>query len=469
MDQTAVGQARAARGFGFGTVFAVVTAGVAMSNLDTFIVNVALPNIGAHFGGTSLSSLSWILNAYAVVFAAGLIPAGRLADRTSARRAYLFGIGLFTVASALCAVTPDVWTLVAARVVQAVGAAALIPSSLGILMAAAPPEKRLPAVRAWTGISGLAAAAGPAVGGLLTQVDWRWVFLVNVPIGVAAVLVGLRAIPSTPARPATDRLDLLGAGLLTVGIALLSLGLVRTEDLGWGSPWVLGFLALAVVLLVWFVVRAAGHPSPILPLPLLRIPSVTPATLANFLFAIAFGAMLLSIVLWCQDVWSWSPLQTGLAIAPGPLMVPVLAVGAGPVAKRVGAGPVAAVGCVLFAVGTAWWIIRLGAQPNYVGGVLPGMLLTGVGVGLALPSLIGAAITAMPPQSFSTGSAVVTMTRQIGSVLGVALLVALLGTAGVLGSGDRGFDHGWQFTLALSLAAGVVSLFLPRPGRKTAA
>jgi EmrB/QacA subfamily drug resistance transporter len=465
MTQTAAGQAKVVRGAGFGTVFAVVAAGVAMSNLDNFVVNVALPEIGSNFGGASLPSLSWVLNAYAVVFAAWLIPAGRLADRTSMRRAYLFGLGLFTVASALCAVTPNVWTLIAARVAQAIGAATLIPSSLGILMVAAPPERRLSAVRAWTGLSGLAAAAGPAVGGLLTQLDWRWVFLINVPIGVAAMLVGLRALPDTPVKTTTERLDVFGAGLLTAGIALLSLGLIKTQDLGWSSVWVLGSFALSVVLLVWFVRRAVVHQSPILPLPLLRIPSVGPATFANFLFAIAFGAMLLSIVLWCQNVWSWSPLQTGLAIAPGPLMVPVLAVGVGPIAKRIGAGPIAATGCVLFAVGIAWWIVRLGAEPDYVGGVLPGMLLTGIGVGLALPSLIGAAVSVMPPQSFSTGSAVVTMTRQVGSVFGVALLVALLGTGKGHGV-DTGFDHGWQLTLAMAVAAGVVSLFLPRPGRK---
>lgn len=464
MAQTATGQATPVRTAAFGTVFAVVAAGVAMSNLDMFVVNVALPDIGRYFGGTSLSSLSWVLNAYAVVFAAWLIPAGRLADRTNARSAYLFGIGLFTVASALCAVVPNVWTLIVARIVQAVGAATLIPSSLGILMTAAPPARRLPAIRAWTAISGLAAAAGPAIGGLLTQVDWRWVFLINVPIGVVAVLVGLRVIPGTPTRPVAGRLDVLGAGLLTAGIALLSLGLVQTQNVGWGSPWVIGALVLAVLLVAWFVVRSAGHPSPILPLPLLRIPTVTPATIANFLFAIAFGAMLLSIVLWCQDVWGWSALQTGLAIAPGPLMVPFLAVGIGPVARRVGSGPIAAVGCALFALGIAWWLVRLDSTPDYVGGVLPGMLLTGVGVGVALPTLIGAAISAMPPQNFSTGSAVVTMTRQIGSVLGVALLVALLGT----GHAGSGFAHGWEFTLVTTVLAGALSLFLHRPGEPAA-
>ncbi|WP_251018926.1 MFS transporter [Streptomyces sp. ISL-11] len=438
-----------------------------MSNLDMFIVNVALPDIGAQFSGSSLASLSWILNAYAVIFAALLIPAGGLADRTSPRQAYLLGIAVFTVASAACAVAPGVWILVAARVVQAVGAAMLIPASLGILLAAAPPEKRVPAVRAWTAISGLAAALGPVAGGLLTELDWRWVFLINLPIGLFALLVGARALPRTPKRATTDRLDLVGAALLTLGIAVVALGLVKSEDWGWISVEVLGSLAIGVVLLGLFVLSSARHPSPILPLDLLRIRPVGPATLANLLFAVAFGAMLLSSVLWCQQVWHWSPLKTGLAIAPGPLMVPFLAMGVGPVIRRFGSGAVSATGSVLFGAGIGWWIYRLDTAHDYAGGLLPGMLLTGVGVGMVVPTLVGAAVAALPPQSFSTGSAVVTMARQVGSVLGVALLVAFLGTPG---DGDpiTSFDHGWEFTLASTAAAALACVFIPRP-KKTAA
>ncbi|GAA0462967.1 MFS transporter [Streptomyces stramineus] len=440
-------------------------AGVAMSNLDMFIVNVALPDIGAQFSGSSLASLSWILNAYAVIFAALLIPAGSLADRTSPRQAYLIGIAVFTVASAACAVAPGVWVLVAARVVQAVGAALLIPASLGLLLAAAPPEKRVGAVRGWTAISGLAAALGPVAGGLLTELDWRWVFLVNLPIGVFALVVGARVLPRTPARATTDKLDLAGAVLLTLGIAVLALGLVKSEDWGWASAQVIGCLVAAAALLALFVYSSARHPSPILPLPLLRVPAVGPATFANLLFAVAFAAMLLSGVLWCQQVWHWSPLKTGLAIAPGPLMVPGFVVIVGPLIRRFGAAAVSAVGCVLFGLGIAWWIYRLDAGHDYAAGLLPGMLLTGIGVGMVVPTLVGAAVSALPPQSFSTGSAVVTMARQVGSVLGVALLIAFLGTPG---EGDivTAFDHGWEFTLAAAAAAMVACFFIPRPAKK---
>lgn len=194
-----------------GVVFTVIAAGVAMANLDVFIVNVALPDIGHQFSGTSLASLSWVLNAYAVVFAALLVPAGNFADRVNPRIAYLSGIVLFTLSSVLCALAPGIWFLVGARVLQAVGAAMLIPSSLGLLLATAPPEKRLASVRGWTAISGVASALGPVLGGLLTDLSWHWVFLVNVPIGVAALLGGLRVLPRVPSRD-LPRADVLGAG-----------------------------------------------------------------------------------------------------------------------------------------------------------------------------------------------------------------------------------------------------------------
>lgn len=441
-----------------GVVFALVAAGVAMSNLDLFIVNVALPEIGERYSGASLPELSWVLNAYAVVFAALMVPAGGFADRTGPRRAYLLGVTVFTAASMACAVSPNVWFLVAARVVQAAGAAALIPSSLGLLLAATPPQRRVSAVRGWTAISGLAAALGPVAGGLLAQSDWRWVFLVNVPIGVLTLAVGFSLLPRPPALADRSRPDLLGAVLLTIGVAALALGVVKSDDWGWTSPRVLGSLAVAGALLALFAWRSARHPSPVVPPALLRLPAFGPATAATVLFAVAFAAMLLSAVLWCQQVWHWSALRTGLAISPGPLMVPGLAVGAAPLARRLGAGPLSFLGCVLFATGIGWWMWRM--EDGYATGMLPGMLLTGMGVGLTLPTLIGAAMSAVPPQNFSTGSAVVTMARQVGTVLGVAMLVAVLST-----DAAGAFDAGWLGTMIVAAVSAVACLLLPRARR----
>jgi EmrB/QacA subfamily drug resistance transporter len=455
----------------FGLVFAVVAAGVAVANLDLFVVNVALPNMSSSLDGASLSSLSWVLNGYAVIFAALLVPAGSFADRTSPRSAYLLGMAVFTVASALCAIAPTVWFLVAARLVQAAGAATLMPASLGILLTTAPPERRGSAIRNWAAISGLAAAIGPVIGGALAQIDWRWVFLINLPVGVATVIVGRNALVKA-SRPADGGgSDLFGAAVLTVGIGGIALGLVKAQDWGWTSPQVIGSFVVSVLLLALFVWRSARHSSPVLPLDLLKLPAMRPAMLANLLFAVAFGAMLLSLALWCEQVWGWAALRTGLAIAPGPLMVPLLSPYAGVLVRRFGAGVVSILGCVLFGVGLAWWIAGMNATDHdYLAGMLPGLLLTGVGVCFTMPTLIGAAVSRLPAASFSTGSAVVTMARQFGAVLGVAGLVAVLGHAHGPSAAARAFDHGWEFTLAGTVAAVAAScLLLPytRPGRSS--
>ncbi|MCX4820738.1 MFS transporter [Streptomyces sp. NBC_01142] len=236
--------------------------------------------------------------------------------------------------------------------------------------------------------------------------------------------------------------------------------MVKAPDWGWTSGSVAFTLVAAVVLLALFVRRSAQHDSPVLPLDLLRLPAMGPAMLANLLFAVAFSAMLLSAALWCQDVWHWSALQTGLAISPGPLMVPLLSALAGTLAQRLGAATVAAAGCVLFATGLIWWIATLNADDhNYVSGLLPGMVLTGIGVCFTLPTLVGTAVSRLPPTNFSTGSAVVTMARQTGGVVGVAGLVAVLGRpqgAQVAAA----FRHGWIFTLVATVAAAAACCLL---------
>ena len=316
--------------------FAVVVAAIFMSNLDLFIVNVALPSIGRDFGGSSLAGLSWVLNAYAISFGALLVAAGRLGDRIGQRRVFLAGMALFTVASAACAAAPALALLVAARAIQAAGAAALIPTSLALLLAATAPERRSGRVRAWAAVGGVSAALGPVAGGLLVQADWRWVFLVNLPVGVAAIAVGRRVLPHPPPRAAEPWPDLAGAALLTAAIGGLTGGLVEGPSWGWTSGGTIALLAGATASVSWFLWRCARHDRPMFELHLLRRPTFGLATLATFVFSIGFAAMLLSNVLWCQTVWHYSALRTGLAIAPGPAMVPGLAIGAGRLARRFG-------------------------------------------------------------------------------------------------------------------------------------
>jgi EmrB/QacA subfamily drug resistance transporter len=303
---------------------AIVCAGVVLASLDLFIVNVALPQMARdfHVQGNAVADLSWVLNAYAIVYAALLVLFGRVAERFPRERAFLLGVAIFVAASAACGAATTVAMLVAFRVVQAAGAALLTPTSLGLILATSPPERRAGTVRTWTAVGGLAAAAGPVVGGLLVALSWRWVFLVNVPVGLAALAVGWRRLPHVPGHP-VPRPDALGALLITGGVGALVLGLVNGPSWGWGDARTLGALAAGVVAIALFTLHALRHRNPLVDRALFRLRPFTGASAVALFFSVAFGAMLLSRVLWAQDVWHWSALTTGLAIAPGPLMVPL--------------------------------------------------------------------------------------------------------------------------------------------------
>ena len=460
----------AATGAAPGEVLAIVSAGVVLASLDLFVVNVALPQIARDLGTANLSELSWVLNGYAIVYASLLVFFGRLADRYRRDRGFLLGVAIFTAASAACAGADSVAMLIGFRLIQAAGAALLTPTSLGLVLATYPPERRSGAVRAWSAISGLAAALGPVIGGLLVTASWRWVFLINVPIGIVALVLGWRRLPHLPGH-ATERPDALGVVLATAGIATLTFGLVKGSDWGWGSASVTGTLAAAAVLLALFTVHCLRARNPLIHPSLFRSREFTGASLVAIFFFSAFGAMLLSIVLWEQGAWGWTALQAGLAIAPGPLMVPLVAFGvAGRLIARFGPALVLSLGCLTFACGVAWWAMAIGVQPDYLGGVLGGMLLTGAGVGLTMPTVMATASASLPPQSFATGSGVINMIRQTGLALGVAILVAVLGTSTGRGAaGLTAFRHGWWVIAAIALASIVPAVLLLRPVRPPAA
>jgi EmrB/QacA subfamily drug resistance transporter len=437
-------------------------------NLDLFIVNVALPDVSRDLGNHDLGGLSWVLSGYAIVYASLLVLFGRLADRHNRRNAFLLGVAVFVLASAACGAATSVGMLVAFRIVQAAGAALLTPTSLGLVLATTSAERRQGAVRAWTAVGGVGAALGPVIGGLLVAASWRWVFLVNVPVGIAAIVAGLRWLPDVPGHPA-PRPDALGALLVTGGVGALTLGLVQGRGWGWGSTQTVVVLALSLVALAAFVARCLRHHNPLVPPALFRSRAYSGSTFVAALFSMAFGAMLLSIVLWEQTSWGWSALDTGLSIAPGPLMVPFFAfVVAGPAIARFGPAAVSAVGATVFTVGVAWWALAIGLHPDYAGEVLGGMLLTGIGVGLTLPTYMATAAGSLPAASFATGSAVINMLRQIGLAVGVAVLVAILGSSVVPADRLAAFEHGWTVIAALSLASAVAGA-IALPGRRHAA
>jgi EmrB/QacA subfamily drug resistance transporter len=439
-------------------VLAIVCVGICLANLDLFIVNVGLPSIARDFKGTSLEDMSWILNGYAIIYAALLVFFGRLAERHRRNQSFLLGVALFTAASAACAVANSVETLVAFRLVQAAGAALMTPTSLGLLLAVFPPDRRGSAVRTWTAIGGLAAALGPVVGGILVTVNWRWIFLVNVPIGLMALLIGWRKLPHIPGHDA-PRPSFWAAALVTGGIGALTFGIVKVNDWGWGSAGIGASFVTAAVLLGLFTSHCLRSSNPFVDPGLFRNPQFTGAVLVMAPYSAAFGAMLLSIALWEQTAWGWSALKTGLAIAPGPLLVPITSLlVAGRLIQRFGATPVITAGIFFFASGLIAWAIMMGLEPS-AAVVVMGMVPTGIGVGLAFPTLMGVSASALPSSSFATGSGVINMIRQAALAVGVAIFVAIIGSPTSPAARLASFHRGWWIMAAIT-ALGLVPTFL---------
>ncbi|MGH2833732.1 MAG: MFS transporter [Solirubrobacteraceae bacterium] len=432
-------------------VLLVVVVGVFMAGLDVFIVNIAFPRIHGDYPHTSLNTLSWILSSYTIVFAAFLISAGRWADLLGRKRIFLLGVALFVGASAACAAAPSIAFLIGARAVQGLGAAMLMPASLGLLLPEFPPERRHIAIGAWAAVGGIAAAAGPPLGGLLVQVGWRWVFIVNVPVGIGGLIAGARVLREIR-HPESQPPDLLGAILLTAGVAALVVAIVQGEAWGWGSPRVVGALALTVLTLGTLTRRLFVHPAPIVEPAILRVRSFSLATLGSLLFFTAFAAMLLASVLFLTGIWHEPILTAGVMIFPGPAMAAATAIPAARLGRLLGPGRVGAFGTLLFALGGVLWITSIGVSVQYASAFLPGMLVGGIGVGLVIPSLTGAVAATLPPERLATGIAVQTTGRQLGSALGFAILIAVLGTHSDVAS----FRAAWWFMLLTSMLAGLV-------------
>jgi len=453
-----------------GVILAVLSLAAFMASLDLFIVNVAFDDIGRDFAGASLSSLSWVLNGYAIVYAATLVPLGRAADRFGPKRGFLIGLGLFTLASGACAASPSLLILVLGRVLQALGAALLTPTSMGLLLHATPPEQRPRAVRIWAATGALAAAAGPVIGGLLVLASWRWVFLVNLPIGVLTLAFARRVVPEVRLEKPEALPDVFGAGALTVAIAALSLALVKAPEWGYMTTPTLSAVLVSLALMAVFAGRSRSHASPVVEPLLLRVPAFLWSNVTMLWFSIGFGANLLGNILWMQRVWHFSALRTGLAVAPGPLMVPIFAAVGQRLTRKLPAGAIAALGCVLCASG-AWMVLSsVRAQPDFPGAVLPGWMISGAGVGLAMPTMLSCATVDLPRSRAATGSAIVTMARQVGGVLGVSLLVALIGHPRGFEATHEAFQRAWWVAASAYLIAVFAALRMtPRTSREALA
>ena len=409
-------------------VFFTACIAVFLVSVDATVLFAAFAALRHSFEGSSAAELSWVLNAYTVVYAALLVPAGRLADTHGRRRMFVVGTGLFMLASLACGLATDVTALVAARAVQAVGAAVLTPASLSIVLGAFPASRRAVAVSLWGAVGGLAAAVGPSLGSLLVDtLGWRWAFFINVPPALWAIWRARHRLPADVLGKGPGQIDWVGVTLLVLGMGGITAGVVASERHTWQQREVWLAALIGVAALTAFASWARRHPAPALDLSLFRNRTYSAVNLATLAFGIAFSMMFFGFFFFMTGIWAYSLPQAGLAITPGPLMVVPVAMVAGRVAARAGHRPLLMTGCLLVAAGGVWQATVPGLAPHYLLHWLPGQLLTGVGVGMALPSLSGAAVASLGPAHFGVGSAVNQAMRQFGSVVGVALTVVLLG------------------------------------------
>lgn len=399
-------------------------------SLDTTMLFAAFNALRRSFDGTSASELSWVINAYTVVYAAMLIPAGGLADAYGRRRIFRLGLAVFLGASLACGLAPTVGWLIAARVLQALGASLLTPASMSIVLAAFPNEKRAVAVSLWGAVGGLAAAVGPSLGSWVTdKAGWPWAFYINLPVGLWALWRSASYVKEAVGAHQQRRVDIFGLLLLMVAVGAVALAIVESGEARWSAQMVALVAGLGLLTSLGFVLWARSRSDALIDLSLFKHATYRYVNAATLAFGTAFSMMFLGFFFFMIGVWHYSLPQAGLAVTPGPLMVMPTAIVTGRMASRLGHRRFLVGGSFLYACSSLWFLLVPTSEPNYLLHWLPGLVMSGIAVGLVLPSLSAAAVSRLPVAHYAVGSAVNQATRQIGSVLGVALTVALLGNA----------------------------------------
>ncbi|MFF3453805.1 MFS transporter [Streptomyces sp. NPDC002730] len=465
--------ASAARSSRTWAVILAACAGQFLVVLDVSVVNVALPSMRADLG-LSTTGLQWVLNAYSIAFAGFMLLGGRAADIFGRKRMFLVGLGLFTAASVAGGLAQEGWQLLAARAVQGLGAAVLAPATLTILTAAVPPgPARTRAIGTWSAVGAAGGAAGGLVGGALTDLlSWRWVLLINVPVG-ALVLVGA-AIWLTESRAGDGRrLDLPGAVLVTGGLAAVAYGIVQTEESGWTAPATLLPLLCGLAVLGVFVAVEARTGAPLMPLKVFRSRAVSAANVAMLVCGSASFAMWFFMTVYAQNVLDYTPFRAGLALIPSSLSVIVGSKLAPRLMAKAGARNVAVIGALVAATGFGWQS-RMTADGTYLASILgPGILMM-AGVGLAATPLASLATSGAAPGDAGLVSGLINTSRTMGGALGLAVLstVAAARTAG--GTNPEALTAGYALafrtgTGVLVAAAVLMLLWLPRPAHSSLA
>jgi EmrB/QacA subfamily drug resistance transporter len=445
-------------------IFWVASVAAFLVSLDTTMLYAAFGALRAGFPEASAAHLSWVLNAYTVIYAATLIPAGGLADTYGRKRVFLIGVTLFVAASVACGLAGNVGTLIAARVVQAVGAAMLTPASLSIVIAAFPQSNRALVVSLWGAVGGFAAAVGPSLGSFVIEsIGWPWAFFINLPIGAYSLWRGASLLPESERAPTRRRIDGVGMALLIVAVGAIALAIVEAEAPDWTRSEIVAVAATGIVALIGFATWAMSVGEPLVDLALFRNPTYAAANAATLTFGVAFAIMFFAFFFYMANVWHYGVARAGIAIAPGPLSVIPVAILTGRLAGRFGHRPFLVGGSLLYATAGLWFLLVPSPDAAYLTHWLPGLFLSGASVGLVLPSLAGAAVSRLPVQHYAVGSAVNQATRQIGAVIGVAITVLMLGH----GTVQRGtFDAVYAIHVVLALITAVICMFVnTRPAR----
>jgi EmrB/QacA subfamily drug resistance transporter len=443
-------------------VLALTSIGVMLVSLDISIVNVAFGSFVAEWP-ENRRTLTWIFSAYNIAYAAGLLTAGRLADAFGRKRAFLSGLMIFMLGSILCAVSPTAIFMVIARVIQAVGGAILTPASLALVLPEFAVEKRSSAIGIWGAVGGISAASGPMIGGFLVDTfGWHSVFLVNVPFCLLAFVIGLKLLRESRDETAPRTVDYFGALLVVLGVGLLTLMIVQSDEWGWVSNRSLIIFAISFLLLGAFIWRCNQVAHPVLDLRLFRLPFVTAAAIGGFAFSMGFFSMIFVNTQWLQVVWGYSPSLSGIAGSPGPLAAAFVAAPAGKLANRIGHGKVVAAGALIMSLGIGWMNFFISPEIHYWDFYFPTMVVTGIGVGLCISTISSSATAFLPQPRFAMGSALNNTSRQIGAALGIALVSSLLVAATKTDDPTSGFHAAWTLMTGVILLSGLAMLTLFR-------
>lgn len=429
--------------------------------LDMSIASVAFPALIAAFPESSTADLSWILTFYSVTLAGFLIVAGRIADRVGRLKVFNLGMALFVAASVGVAAAPTVSIMIVMRGVQGLAAAMMTPASLGLVIAAWPAERRTTAVAAWSSVLALASSIGPLLGGFIIELtSWRWAFLLNVPIGMFALIWGRKVLTETERDKNAASPDLVGAVLTIIATSGILLAIVQGPEWGWTSYQLIAlvlFVAMICAALVW---HTMSHNDPIMPPILFSIPTFRIASVALFIFSLGFLSTFVTLMLFLTSVWGYSVFEAGFAVTGVPVMAAITANVAGRLAERVGFRAIIVPGCVAFAVGALWMWLLIGPQPDPFVVLFPATILMGIGIGAAPAILNGAAVAAVEPAYFSVAGAVGQTARQLGTAIGVALLVVIIGYPEDLVSSLAAFERAFLYLAVVTGLAGLAAMAL---------